>query len=132
LNAWRGDCFPALFAPGEYSLLRLFRRQSHEKEVVIVRDYELTFIIQPELDEEDRTTVIGQVQDLITSLDGVVVKVDHWGQRKMAYAINNFRRGYYLLMNIQLAGENVRELERRLKISEPILRYLTVKLEQNG
>ncbi|MBN1318183.1 MAG: 30S ribosomal protein S6 [Anaerolineales bacterium] len=95
-----------------------------------MRDYELTIIIQPELDEEDRAALIGQVQEWITSLDGVVVKIDHWGQRKLAYAINNFRRGYYVLMNIQIAGENVRELERRLKISEPILRYLTVKIEK--
>ena len=97
-----------------------------------MRDYELTIIIQPELDEEDRTTLLGQVQEWITSLDGIVVKVDHWGQRKLAYAINNFRRGYYVALTIQIEGDNIRELERRLKISEPIIRYLTVRIEKTG
>lgn len=93
-----------------------------------MRDYELTIIIQPELDEEDRATLIGQVQEWITSLDGVVIKADHWGLRKLAYTLNNFKRGYYIQLQIQISGDNVRELERRLKISEPIIRYLTVKL----
>ena len=95
-----------------------------------MRDYEFTFIVQPNLEDEDRTALVEQVQTWITEAGGNVVKVDHWGQRKLAYPIEDYEQGYYVLMNVQMTGEEIRELERRMQISEPVLRYLTVRTEE--
>ncbi len=95
-----------------------------------MRDYELIFIMQPNLEDEDRTALVEQVQEWITDDGGTVVKVDHWGQRRLAYPIQDYEQGYYVLMNVQMTGAQVREAERRMQISEPILRYLTVKSEE--
>jgi small subunit ribosomal protein S6 len=96
---------------------------------VIVRDYELIFVIQPDLEDEDRTVLVDKIQDWVSAVGGQVTKVDHWGQRKMAYEIRKFKHGFYVLMELSLPGDGTRELERRLQITEQILRYLTVRLE---
>ena len=94
-----------------------------------MRDYEITFIIHPNLEDEERTPLIEQVQGWITDLEGQVTKVDVWGQRKLAYEIDNVRQGFYVLMYAQLEGPAVRELERRMQLTEQIIRYLTVRAE---
>lgn len=94
-----------------------------------MRDYELTFIIQPDLEDEDRSTLVEQVHDWIATAGGSVIKADHWGQRRLAYPIQKIRHGYYVLMHIHIDGDQIRELERRMQISEQILRYLTVRKE---
>ncbi len=96
-----------------------------------MRDYEFTFVVQPELEDEDRATLVEQVQGWVTEQGGAVLKVDNWGQRRLAYPIRDHKQGYYFLMHIQFPpGDGVRELERRMQIAEPILRYLTVRVEQ--
>jgi len=105
------------------------RRQTQEKEDVIVRDYELIFVIQPDLEDEDRTVLVENIHDMVSAVGGQVTKVDHWGQRKLAYPIRKLKHGFYVLMNLSLPADGTRELERRLQITEHILRYLTVRLE---
>ena len=94
-----------------------------------MRDYELTFILQPTLEDEERSTLIEQIQAWIDNEGGQVVKVNHWGGRKLAYPIQKLEQGYYVMMDIQMEGEGIREVERRLELSEPVLRYLTVRAE---
>jgi small subunit ribosomal protein S6 len=95
-----------------------------------VRDYELVFIIQPDLEDEERVVLVEKVQDWISAVGGQVTKLDYWGQRRLAYTIRKkFNEGYYVLMNLQLPSDGVRELERRFQIAEQVLRYLTVKLD---
>lgn len=94
-----------------------------------MRDYELVFIIKPDLEEEERVVLIDDVQEWISSLEGQIVKVDNWGRRRLAYPIEDAKDGYYVLMNLQLPPESVRELERRFQINEQVLRYLTVRKE---
>ena len=94
-----------------------------------MRNYETIFVIQPDLEDEDRVVLLEKVQDWVAAAGGQVTKVDHWGQRKLAYPIRKFNEGYYVLLNLELPGDSVRELERRFQINEQVLRYLTVGLE---
>lgn len=94
-----------------------------------MRDYELIFIIQPNLEDEERVTLVEEIQEWVTAVEGQVTKLDYWGQRRLAYPIRKFQDGFYVLMNLELPADGVRELERRFQLSEQVLRYLTVKLE---
>lgn len=94
-----------------------------------MRDYELVFIIQPDLEDEERVVLVEKVQEWVASAGGQIAKMDNWGHRKLAYPIRKFTEGFYILMNLQMPPEGVRELERRFQISEQVLRYLTVKQE---
>lgn len=95
-----------------------------------MRDYEFTYILRPELEDEDRSAAIQQVQDWITEAGGTVTDTNHWGLRRLAYAIDNTTEGYYVLVEMQCPPASVRDLDRRLLIAEPILRYLIVKKEE--
>ena len=95
-----------------------------------MRDYELIFVLQPNLEDEERVVFIEKVQEWVATVGGQIIKVDHWGQRKLAYPIRKkFKQGFYVLLHLQLPTDGVRELERRFQIAEQVLRYLTVRLE---
>ncbi len=89
-----------------------------------MRDYELVIIIQPDLDETATTAVIDRVKGWITDAEGNVAKTDLWGKRHMAYAIRKQREGYYVLLQAQMDPAFVNELERNLRLQEPVMRYL--------
>jgi small subunit ribosomal protein S6 len=95
-----------------------------------MRDYEFTYILRPDLEDDDRSAIIEQIQDWITEAEGAVTNTNHWGLRRLAYPIDNITEGYYVLVDMQCPPANVRGLERRLLISEPILRYLIVRKEE--
>ncbi len=94
-----------------------------------MRDYELVFIIQPNLEDEERVVLVENVQEWVAAVGGEIAKMDYWGQRKLAYSVRKFQEGFYVLMQVRLPPGGVRDLERRFQISEQVLRYLTVKLE---
>jgi len=94
-----------------------------------MRNYELTFILQPNLEDEERADLVDRIQDWVVAVGGQVVKVDHWGKRRLAYPIRKLKEGFYVLFNLQLPFDGVRELERRLQITEQVLRFLTVRVE---
>lgn len=93
-----------------------------------LRDYELVMIISPEVPEDDVPGTIDKVSEFITSRGGDVTAVDHWGRRKLAYPINRFREGHYVLSHIKIEPETTSELEASLKISEDILRHLLIRV----
>ena len=93
-----------------------------------MRDYELVLIISPDIAEDDVPVAIGKVNDFINSRGGTVGAVDRWGKRKLAYPINRFREGNYVLSQIKLEPGKTAELEANLKMSESILRHLLVRL----
>jgi small subunit ribosomal protein S6 len=94
-----------------------------------MRSYELAFIIQPNLDEEGATGVVDKVSQFVKSVNGEVASVDVWGRRKLAYPINNYREGTYVLVQTKMSPSAVADLERNLKLSEEIIRYLLIKVE---
>ena len=93
--------------------------------------YELTYIIDTALEESARKELIERFTQVIVANGGEVEKVDEtWGKRRLAYAINYKTEGYYVLTTFKAGGEVPREIERNLQISESVIRYLVVKLEE--
>jgi small subunit ribosomal protein S6 len=89
----------------------------------------MVFIIHPEFDEDGAETVVNDIKDLITRNDGKVTKVEPWGLRKLAYPIKKQQEGRYVLMEFDLEPQNIAEMERVLKLTEPVIRHLVIRLE---
>lgn len=92
--------------------------------------YEIIYIIDAAVEEAPRKELIAKFSDLVTANGGAVEKVDEWGKRRLAYAIDYKTEGYYVLMQFTAAPELPKELERNMQISESIIRSQIVKLEQ--
>ena len=95
-----------------------------------MHSYELYFIVYPEADEEGLTAIIDKITQTITVHGGQVTEVNSKGKRKLAYPIRKFKEGYDVVMQTQLEFEGIQELERSLKLSEPIIRYLLVRADE--
>jgi len=95
-----------------------------------MRDYELIFIIAPVVEDEKVQTVVDQVSGWIQADEGKVTKVDLWGRRKLAYPIQEFSEGTYVLLNAQLKPAALSELERNMELDTSIIRYLLVRIEE--
>jgi len=93
------------------------------------RLYELTFILPPALAEEEVTAVQDSVTGWITDGEGEVVKASHWGRRRLAYSIQNYKEGYYILLEMNAEPDSLTELERRIRLEANILRHLVVRVE---
>jgi small subunit ribosomal protein S6 len=91
-----------------------------------MRDYEVVFIIQSDLDDTARTGIVERVTSWITDAGGSVVKKDEWGKRRMAYSIRKQREGYYVLLHAQMDPAFVTTLERDFAFLEPVLRYMVI------
>ncbi len=89
-----------------------------------MRDYELIFIVHPELDETALNELVEKVKGWITEAGGVISKVDFWGRRKMAYSIRKQREGQYVMFKMQMAPTFGATLERNLRFLEPVMRFL--------
>jgi small subunit ribosomal protein S6 len=94
-----------------------------------MRIYEELFIIRPDATEEEIDSAVSQVEGVITSDGGVVDKVDKWGIRRLAYTVRKREEGYYVLVQFQAGPDTVKELERRLRVSDLVLKYLTVRID---
>jgi small subunit ribosomal protein S6 len=95
-----------------------------------MHSYELYFIAYPDADEEELTAIIDKITQTITTHGGQVTEVDSKGKRKLAYPIRKFKEGYDVVMQTQLEFEGIQELERSLKLSEPVIRYLLVRADE--
>ena len=93
-----------------------------------MRNYETIFILKPSIDEEKRVEAIEKFKSIIAA-DGEIEKVEEWGNRKLAYEIEKLREGYYVLVNFKANPTLPKELERNFKISDDVLRYIIVNLE---
>ena len=89
--------------------------------------YEVVYIIDPAVEEEARKELIAKYNTLIAENGGTVDKVEEWGKRRLAYAIDYKTEGYYVLVNFQAEAELPKELERNLQISDSVIRYQVIK-----
>ncbi len=94
-----------------------------------MNQYEVMYVIDPALEDSARTELINRFSDLVVKNGGEVDRVDEWGKRRLAYAIQYKTEGYYVLMYIKAPADLPREIERNMQINDNILRYLTVKYE---
>lgn len=93
-----------------------------------MRKYESIFILRPSLEEEKRIEVIEKFKAIIAA-DGEIEKVEEWGNRKLAYEIEKIRDGYYVLVTFKANPTLPLELERNYKISDDVIRYIVINLE---
>ena len=91
--------------------------------------YELTYIINPVLEEDQFGAVIEKVNKLITDNGGEIEEVDDWGLRKFAYEIDKKQSGYYVNMYFEAPAETINKVERTMRIDDEIMRYLTLKYD---
>lgn len=96
------------------------------------REYEIMFVLQPDLTEEEREKWIGQSEQWVSGSGGEVVGVERMGTRKLAYRVEGHREGFYVLLQFKGEGELVKQIERRLKVIEPVLKYLSVRIDETN
>ena len=94
-----------------------------------MNQYEVRYVIDPALEDLARSELINRLSELVKKNGGEVDRVDEWGKRRLAYAIQYKTEGYYVLMYIKAPAELPREIERNMQISDSVLRYLTVRYE---
>lgn len=91
--------------------------------------YELAVVLSAKLEEDERAAAIEKVQGYITRFGGVVTKVDEWGKKKLAYEIQKSKEAYYYFIQFDGNSDTPNELEKSIRIMEPVVRYLCVKQE---
>ncbi|MBI2755301.1 MAG: 30S ribosomal protein S6 [Chloroflexi bacterium] len=97
-----------------------------------MRDYELMVVLDPNLDEAAIEAANARVSGAITQRGGTVQGVEAWGRRRLAYPVGRFRDGHYVLYRFQLAAQSTAEIERMLKLTESVMRYLVVRAVHVG
>jgi len=93
------------------------------------REYELFYILRPDIDEDQVRTAMDEVASLVAGHGGEMTKSSLWGRRRLAYPIAGFNDGYYALKEMSLPADRVRELERQLRLDERVIRHL-ISLKQ--
>ena len=94
------------------------------------RTYELIYIVTPDATEEQIAAIHDQVEQTTKKMGGSLVKTDNWGRRKLAYTIQHHKEGVYILETIEGGGELMRELDRRLKVVDQVIRQLIVRVDE--
>jgi small subunit ribosomal protein S6 len=95
-----------------------------------MRVYEELFIVRPDAADEEIDPLIEQLKGVITQADGSVEKVDNWGVRRLAYGITKYTDGHYILLQFSAKAEAVKEIERRLRVADLVLKFLTVRIDE--
>ena len=95
----------------------------------MLRKYEAVIILLPNLEEEKRTKLLDRLKGIIEA-DGSISNIDEWGNRKLAYLINDIGEGYYVLINFEAKPETIQELNRVAKISDSIMRHMIIREDE--
>ena len=95
------------------------------------RIYEVVFIVDPNADDEEVMKLSEALQKIVTSQKGSVAKTEVMGRRQLAYEIKHKREGTYMLLEIEGSGAEIAELERRMRVNDRILRYMTVRVDED-
>jgi small subunit ribosomal protein S6 len=94
------------------------------------RTYELMFIVRPDMAEEDQDKLISTLETVVTTSGGQVKSVEKMGKRRLAYTVRRFHEGLYMLLTVEGGGGLIHELERRLRVTEPVIKFLTVRIDE--
>ena len=104
------------------------RQEVQEVEDKRLTDYEMVYILSPEVDDVALESKIESISQFISGRNGVVDEVERWGKKKLAYPIKHFLEGNYVLTRFKVSPAQCKELEANLKISEEVIRHLLIKL----
>jgi small subunit ribosomal protein S6 len=94
------------------------------------RTYEIMFIVRPDVEEADLDKLIEGFSANVTSGGGEVKTVEKMGRRRLAYTVRKFNDGFYVLLTIAAEGKLITEIERRLRVSEPVIKFITVRMDE--
>jgi small subunit ribosomal protein S6 len=95
-----------------------------------VRQYELVYILPPDTTEEQAAELHQQIESVVARMNGQIEKSEHWGRRRMAYEIAHQKEGVYVLEVINGSGDLMRELDRRLRVLDQVMRHMIVRVDQ--
>ena len=95
-----------------------------------MRVYEVIFIIRPDVPEAEVDSLVEQMQQGVTGAGGEVAKLEKWGKRPLAYHVAGQREGIYVFFEVNGTGDTLRELERRLKVTESVIKMLSVRVDE--
>ena len=95
-----------------------------------MRIYENLFIVKPDVPEEEIDALVDQMSKNVTSHGGTVDKVDKWGKRRLAYRVEKQKEGFYVLMQFTADAATVKEFERRLRVQDNVIKYITVRIDE--
>ena len=96
-----------------------------------MRRYEVMFIVHPSSNDEGIERITGQMEEVVRSFGGELHAIDRLGKKKLAYEIQDLNEGIYILLTMGAGGDCVKELERRLRVNDRVLRYLTVRVDED-
>ena len=94
------------------------------------RTYEIMFIVRPDVEEAELDKLIEGFSGNVTSGGGEVKSVEKMGRRRLAYTVRKFNDGFYVLMNVAAQGSLITEIERRLRVSEQVIKFITVRMDE--
>lgn len=94
------------------------------------RTYELMFILRPDMTEEDQDKLVANLEGQVGTAGGTVKSVERMGKRRLAYLVRKFQDGIYVLMVLEGDGAIVKEVERRLRVTEPVIKFITVRVDE--
>src|SRR5262245_55163551 len=95
-----------------------------------MRNYEIMFIVNPNASEEEIDKINGQIETIITSGGGSIEKIEKMGKRRLAYEVDKHREGFYVLFVISANGDIIKECERRLRVIDAVIKYITVRTDE--
>jgi small subunit ribosomal protein S6 len=96
-----------------------------------MRVYEVLFIVAPNIEESDIDTLVTQLSDVATNQGARIAKVDRMGRRRLAYPIGKFNDGHYVVFTIEGSGAEIAELERRMRVTDAVIRYITIRIDED-
>src|SRR5579864_3151171 len=94
------------------------------------RTYEVMFIVRPDMPEEEIEKLISTLDSQVSSTGGTVKNVERMGKRRLAYVVRKFYEGVYILLTVEGGGQLISELERRLRVTEPVIKFITVRVDE--
>lgn len=95
-----------------------------------MRKYEMIFIVRPDSSEEDVDKLIAQMEGVVAGAEGKTERVEKMGRRRLAYRVERFQEGFYVLFTLEGSGETVKEFERRLRVTDSVIKFLAVRIDE--
>jgi small subunit ribosomal protein S6 len=95
-----------------------------------MRIYEQLFIVRPDAPDEEVDPFLEQMKGVVTNAGGTVDKMEKWGKRRLAYRVEKYKEGAYVLFQFSSGPETVKEFERRLRVSDLVIKFLTVRIDE--
>jgi small subunit ribosomal protein S6 len=96
-----------------------------------MRVYEVLFIVAPNVEESDVDNLVTQLSDVATNQGAQIAKIDRMGRRRLAYPIGKFNDGYYVVFTLEGTGAEIAELERRMRVTDAVIRYITIRIDED-